>query len=98
MAQRLNEAVSAGGHGSIYALAPGYQPFLFYLSPSPRYIPTVDALPASEPLFLLVKEGDFRGASARLDALNRLWQPTLSVDEKNRGHYRLIRVAPRADR
>lgn len=41
LAQRVNETV---GDGPVEVLAPGYQPFLFYLRPAPRYVRTVDEL------------------------------------------------------
>ncbi len=92
VAERLNAATT--GSGAAYVLAPGYQPFLFYLLPSPRYVPSVDDLPAPGllPQYLLVKEEAFADAGARLTARGQPWQPALTVDEKNRGRYRLLRL------
>lgn len=86
-AARTNAA--ANGE-SVIALAPGYQPFLFYLRPAPRYARTPADLPADS--FVLVKNDALTATTSTLDARGTHWQNVLTLDEKNRGRYVLLRL------
>ena len=86
-AARLNVASAPD---AIYALAPGYQPFLFYLRPAPRYIAAIDGLPAGASGFLLVKNDALPAATTALAARGIPWHSVVTFDEKNRGRYFLL--------
>ncbi len=60
----------------------------------------MDALPLAAgptPRFLLVRAESLADAVARLDLLRRPWEPALTVDEKNRGRYHLLRLVHAKD-
>ncbi len=89
------QLTDAAGARSILALAPGYQPFLFYLYPSPRYVSSMDQLKAEDVApgaSLLVKGADLSRTVQQLSARDIPWQTALTLDEKNRGRYVLLRL------
>ncbi len=93
VAGEVNAAVRSGGGGPLFVLAPGYQPFLFYLHPAPRYLRTVEQLPhAAETIFLLIKNPALADATAALEARGWRWQNVRALEEKNRGRYVLLQI------
>ena len=90
LAQKVNRLTAPSGE-SVRVFAPGFLPFLYYLRPEPDYVQTVDALPATAH-FLMVRENDLETVTDPLKAQGRVLQTIKRLDDKNRGHWYLLRV------
>ena len=90
LAQKVNR-VTAPTNESVRVFAPGFLPFLYYLRPDPVYVQTIEEVPAKAH-FLLVRETDLDTVSDPLKAQGRSLQTLKRLDDKNRGHWYLLRV------
>ncbi len=90
LAQKVNRVTAPTGE-SVRVFAPGFLPFLYYLRPDPAYVQTFAALPA-QAHFLLLREKDLDELTGPLKTRGRNPQTLRRLDDKNRGHWYLLRV------
>ena len=92
LAEQIDGAVPEG-EGPVFALAPGFLPFLFYLRPTPGYVQTASQTPASARC-LLVRGKEEALVTRTLLAANRPPQVLLRLRDKNRGNWTLLHLPP----
>ena len=92
LAQKINR-ITAATNESVRVFAPGFLPFLYYLRPEPVYVQTFEEIPANGH-FLLIRERDLESVSDPLKTQGRPVQTLKRLDDKNRGHWFLLRVEP----
>ncbi len=89
----LAEQINATAHGPVYALAPGFLPFLFYLRETPGYVQTAAQTPAAARYLLIRGKAEDSVANA-LRAADRPSQVVLRLRDKNRGNWTLLHLPP----
>lgn len=89
------DATIPPGEGPVFALAPGFLPFLFYLRQTPRYLADASETPPAA-RYLLVRGREEAAAVQTLAGRDRPAQAALRLRDKNRGNWTLLRVEPAA--